>query len=432
MKKRIFALAIALTMMFSLMPVIMVSATGEKHELYLDFMGATLNAENFIGELNVSLPELDLPWPTVNLLVYLLENEDDNHSFTLTFDKEIGGREIKFIHGIHYESRDLLPPRPTNNYVPRSVTAFRGTPDEIFGFEISRPGFRVDWFEIGYFDAIPFGADDDWAFEEYEEYWDPHYWTSFGAWGFIILTPSMAADFLETGIFKAESRIQTETWQIETVVTELGVPGLRELILAAAPIAIPEVQIEAANNLFELGLFKGTGIDEGGNPIFELNRAPTRYESIVMLIRLLGKEAEALAGEWDMPFTDVASWAEPYVGYAFANGLTTGTSATAFSGDNLINASSYLTFVLRALGYDDRAGDFAWDKAWAFSDELGITGGEYDEATNAAFLRGNAALVSFDALSANMAGLDTTLADMLVAAGVFTEEAAEAVGLTIG
>ena len=54
-----------------------------------------------------------------------------------------------------------------------------------------------------------------------------------------------------------------------------------------------------------------------------------------MLVRLLGKEEEALAGNWDLPFTDVSktSAAYPYIGYAYANGLTNGTSATTFEED---------------------------------------------------------------------------------------------------
>ena len=85
---------------------------------------------------------------------------------------------------------------------------------------------------------------------------------------------------------------------------------------------------EAAQTLHDLGLFKGTGTDVSGNPIFDLNRAPTRAEAVTMLVRLLGKEDEALAGDWNTPFTDVADWAKPYVGYAYANGLTAGVSQT--------------------------------------------------------------------------------------------------------
>ena len=46
----------------------------------------------------------------------------------------------------------------------------------------------------------------------------------------------------------------------------------------------------AAETLYELGLFKGTGTNSDGTPIFGLDRAPSRAEAVTMLVRLLGKE----------------------------------------------------------------------------------------------------------------------------------------------
>jgi len=100
--------------------------------------------------------------------------------------------------------------------------------------------------------------------------------------------------------------------------------------------------IAAADTLYALGLFKGTGTDANGKPIYDLDRAPTRHEAVTMLVRILGKEEEAKSGTWDMPFTDVAEWAKPYVGYAYAHGLTSGTSETTFDGDSTITASQFL------------------------------------------------------------------------------------------
>ena len=76
-------------------------------------------------------------------------------------------------------------------------------------------------------------------------------------------------------------------------------------------LAANEEAVDAANQLYAFGLFNGTGTDEHGNPNFELDRVPTRYEAVIMLIRLLGKEGEAKAGVWETPFTDVAEWARP-------------------------------------------------------------------------------------------------------------------------
>ena len=155
---------------------------------------------------------------------------------------------------------------------------------------------------------------------------------------------------------------------------------------------------EAAQSLYELGLFSGTGTDANGNPIFDLDRAPTRHEAVTMLVRLLGKGEEAENGTWNTPFTDVADWAKPYVGYAYTNDLTAGTSATTYSGNNTVTASEYLTFVLRALGYSSGA-DFQWDRAWQLSDSLGITNGQYNADTTS-FTRGDVAIISYNALSA--------------------------------
>ena len=107
---------------------------------------------------------------------------------------------------------------------------------------------------------------------------------------------------------------------------------------------------DAAEHLYEMGLFKGTGTDKNGNPNFDLSRIPTRAEAITMLVRLLGKEEEALAGTWKTPFLDVADWAKPYVGYAYINGLTSGTSATTFSPDANCTRAQIVTFLYRCLG----------------------------------------------------------------------------------
>ena len=170
--------------------------------------------------------------------------------------------------------------------------------------------------------------------------------------------------------------------------------------LAAVPgMAADSVSAEdAANELYALGLFQGTAVDSEGLPLFSLDRAPTRHEAVTMLVRLLGKEQEALAGSWDIPFGDVADWAVPYVGYAYAHGLTDGTSVSTYSGQNPVTAAQYITFVLRAMCYSSGE-DFDWERSVELSDRLGITDGEYSEG-GAAFLRGDVALISLAALSA--------------------------------
>lgn len=189
------------------------------------------------------------------------------------------------------------------------------------------------------------------------------------------------------------------------------------LSLAVPTLAAPAEEAEAAAwQLYYMGLFLGTSTDEEGFPVFSLEETPTRAQGVTMLVRLIGQEKAALEGNWTTPFRDVPAWAAPYVGYAYAKGLTNGTSPTQFSPQSPISASEYLTFVLRALGYDSGT-DFAWDSAWTLSDKLGITKGAYNAATTA-FDRGDVAWISASALSAKGKGSDTTLEAMLADQGI--------------
>lgn len=194
---------------------------------------------------------------------------------------------------------------------------------------------------------------------------------------------------------------------------------LLALILCAglpAPATAASKEAEsAAQQLYELGLFHGVGKNSDGTPGFELDRSLSREEAVTLLVRLLGKEEEVLAGKWDMPFTDVSGWAKPYVGYAYENGLTRGISSKKFSGSSPVSAAQFLTFILRALGYSSGS-DFEWRKAWELTDELGITSGEYSAGSD--FKRGDAALVAVNALSATFKDGSKTLLAAVEEAGI--------------
>ena len=126
-------------------------------------------------------------------------------------------------------------------------------------------------------------------------------------------------------------------------------------------------QFEAsADLLYALGLFAGT--DKG----YELEAIPTRLQATVMLIRLLGKEEEALEKTRSHPFTDVPGWGDKYVGYAYEAKLTMGFSSVTFGSDDPCEAKMYLTFLLRALGYSDTKKDFAYNDATAFSTSVNL------------------------------------------------------------
>ena len=173
--------------------------------------------------------------------------------------------------------------------------------------------------------------------------------------------------------------------------------------------------IKNADALYNLGLFKGTGAG------YELDQTPTRVQGIIMLIRLLGEENAALTSNETLPFQDVPEWAVKYVAYAFAKGYAKGTSGTTFSPDEMLDAKTYVTFVLRALGYNDGNGDFSWNTALADSAKFGLmTSTTASTLSNVALNRGDMVDLSFCALTMSLKGETTTLAQKLVKAGVFT------------
>ena len=176
--------------------------------------------------------------------------------------------------------------------------------------------------------------------------------------------------------------------------------------------------IASAQFLYSLDLFRGVGDNEDGSPNFDLDRVPSRAEAVTMLVRLLGAENKATAENRDCPFTDVPPWAQPYVGYAYINGLTNGVGGNLFGTTNPVTPAQYLTFVLRALGYEDGT-DFKWSSPWTLTDRLGITDGTYRSGTT--FLRGDAAVVSESALFALKKGTSMTLLEVLAAAGAFRD-----------
>ena len=172
-----------------------------------------------------------------------------------------------------------------------------------------------------------------------------------------------------------------------------------------------------ADSLFEMKLLLGT---EKG---LELDRAPTRAEAAVMLVRLLGKETEAQAGNYNHTFTDVPAWAQKYIGFLYENGLTKGTSATTFSPQENCSAQMYTTFILRALGYSEDSGDYTYAEALDFGQEIGLMGASI--ASSDAFIRNDLASISYSALFQNKYSSNSTLLETLISDGAVTSSSAD-------
>ena len=187
---------------------------------------------------------------------------------------------------------------------------------------------------------------------------------------------------------------------------------------SALALDVEDPYLSSAEALHELGLFQGTGTNADGTPIYDLDKTPSRNQALIMLVRLLGKEAEAKNGAWDIPFTDVSAEMKPYVGYAYANGLTKGYTAESFRGTQRIPGNQYVSFLLRALGYESGK-DFEVAKATELSDKIGLTAGQ----SLAGFTRGDVAQLSAAALSTPLKDSETTMMQKLQAEGVIPTEA---------
>jgi len=184
-----------------------------------------------------------------------------------------------------------------------------------------------------------------------------------------------------------------------------------------------------AYELYLLGLFRGTGTDADGEPIFGLEQSLTRLQALILTIRLLGLEEEALAFEGENPFTDVTAASQVrYVAYGYAMGITTGVTETLFRPTRLVSLREFTTFLLRVLGYDDREGDFEYAEAIAkavdvllYSEELA------KDLSDGEFLRNEAVIAMGKALLTFVNGSEEIrLIDKLVEAEVFSQEKADA------
>ena len=202
----------------------------------------------------------------------------------------------------------------------------------------------------------------------------------------------------------------------KTTAILLTITLLFSMLMPVYAANATEAEVQASA-LKKLGLFKGVSDTD-----FDLDRAPTRVEAIIMLIRVLGKESEVSEGNWSHPFTDVASWADKYIGYAYEKGLSGGISASEFGTGNA-NSDMYLTFVLRALGYNDKSGDFAWNEPDSLAKSVGILPESVDTEN---FLRADVVHISWAALEAKLKEESQTgadkLSESLIAAGMFAAE----------
>jgi len=112
--------------------------------------------------------------------------------------------------------------------------------------------------------------------------------------------------------------------------------------------------VEAIEVLEAVGIMIG---DENGN--FNPDQNVTRNEMAVVMSNLM--EYNVASYKDTSPFTDVPSWAEPYVAACYTNGITAGTSATTYGGSDTVTTAQAALMLMKALGYFQYASDFGGD-----------------------------------------------------------------------
>ena len=171
-----------------------------------------------------------------------------------------------------------------------------------------------------------------------------------------------------------------------------------------------------ADALFAMGLFRGR------NSGYALSEGATRAEGLVMFLRLIGEEDEALTFTGPQPFTD-ASWADRYIAYAYSKGYTKGESATLFGTDEPLNSAHYVTFLLRSLGYTEGE-DFAWKTVMEDALRLGVISAQEKTFLEKRFTRAQVAYLSYWSLFLTLNNDSDSILTRLISTGSIAEYAA--------
>ncbi len=164
-----------------------------------------------------------------------------------------------------------------------------------------------------------------------------------------------------------------------------------------------------ANALNAMGVFEGT--PDG----YELDRAPTRLEGLILFVKLLGEQDKSQQFDTtDAFFTDVPLWGQSFAEYAYFRGYTSGIGNRMLGANKDLQAQSYITFLLKALGYTPEKGDFAWETAIDDSVRIGlITHEDALMLKQETFTRGHVAYLSYRALNTQVKDTSLKLSDKL-------------------
>lgn len=151
----------------------------------------------------------------------------------------------------------------------------------------------------------------------------------------------------------------------------------------------------AANTLYNLGLIQGSGTNADGTPDLNLGATFTRGEGAAILTNLMGGNQAALSEEYPNPYTDDLGWAKPFILYATANDLVSGTGSGEFNSTAAMDIRQFLVMVLRMTGYWERA-NCTWEQSPAYAITCGVDVPK--DWQSVSYTRGDAILACYSAL----------------------------------
>ena len=139
-------------------------------------------------------------------------------------------------------------------------------------------------------------------------------------------------------------------------LTAAMISGLMVMGSSAASYA----DVADTDNVEAIEVLQAVGIMVGdNNGEFNPDQNVTRNEMAVVMANLMEYNVASYRGT--SPFTDVPSWAEPYVAACYTNGITAGTSATTYGGSETVTTAQAALMLMKALGYFQYAQDFGND-----------------------------------------------------------------------
>lgn len=173
------------------------------------------------------------------------------------------------------------------------------------------------------------------------------------------------------------------------------------MLLSAVAFADANVD-EVGKKLKSYGVIKGD--ERGLRPDDQL----PRQEALVILIRMLGKEEEALSNVIAPSFIDVGPkyWAKPYIGYAQSNKLTNGIGDNMFGVDYNITTQQAVAYMLRALGYGEAV---PYEQSMIKGTQLGLLNDLSDNNPAAEITRGNMFILMDNTLNTKAMGAEQEL-----------------------